>query len=133
MLRQKITARFLFFIIISIGLTSCFVNPRYSLDKDFNLKNCDELPIYGVDIEDSKGDVWSIYYEIDSVDVDAPYQLNLRSLPEGYKTSFNGFEANVTYDITIGGGDAMGSFKFLVDSVGGKLQIIEGIAPCEEK
>lgn len=133
MFKQMTMVNISFSFIIVLGLSSCFPNPRYSLDKDFNLTNCDEFPIYGIDIDDSKGNVWSIYYEKDSVGVDAPSQLNLRSLPEGYKTLFNGFEANVTYDITIGGGDAMGGFKFLVDSVDGKLQIIEGAQPCEER
>ena len=130
----------LFYLIIPIGIISCFPNPRYSLDKDFNLVNCDGIPIYVITIDkkvNGKGSYeGNIYYnrEKDPSGTEALSELNLMVLDENYYFSPSSFifEAGVIYDITIGGGDVRASFEFLVDSVDGKLQIIEGTQLCEE-
>ena len=130
----------LLYLIISIGLTSCFPNPRYSLDKDFNLVNCDGIPIYRITIvkkvNEKRSLEGNIYYnrEKDPSGTEALSELNLMVLDENYYFSPSSFvfEAGVIYDITIGGGDVRAGFEFLVDSVDGKLQIIEGTQLCEE-
>lgn len=140
MFKQMKMVKILFYLIIPIGLTSCFPNPRYSLDKDFNLVNCDKIPIYGITIDKNvngkRSYVGNIYYnrEKDPSGTEAFSELNLIELGGNYYLSESFvFEAGVIYDITIGGGDVTGGFEFLVDSVDGKLQIIKGTQLCEEK